>query len=244
MGVIQDYRVNLAANLERLDGALMLLHTESPASAAAGGAGSAAPPPTCTDHALGGSCTGHHAPTTSASAAAPPPAPSSSFLVSFDGNMRKIEWLHQTGIAARAMSLSYQAFAAASGQLIDEDVLKAFLMAELRANAKIRGIVKNLHSRVIAFLCTHEVVLLPWFRISNMVSKETSVLTASTKRVGLSQSHYMFKQRLINKAVETGTKVIFVDERFTSRTCPRCWTWHKNLGGGKVFICPRPGCGY
>ena len=158
--------------------------------------------------------------------------------------MRKIEWLHQTGIAARAMSLSYQAFAAASGQLIDEDVLKAFLMAELRANAKIRGIVKNLHSRVIAFLCTHEVVLLPWFRISNMVSKETSVLTASTKRVGLSQSHYMFKQRLINKAVETGTKVIFVDERFTSRTCPRCWTWHKNLGGGKVFICPRPECGY
>ena len=68
-------------------------------------------------------------------------------------------------------------------------------------------------------------------------------LRKKTVRRMLSWSHYMFKQRLINKARQFGKKVVIVDEAYTSKTCSCCGEVHNNLGGNKTYICPNSNCG-
>ena len=54
--------------------------------------------------------------------------------------------------------------------------------------------------------------------------------------------HYQFRQRLIAKARETGTKVEVVTEEYTTKTCGSCDTIHANIWSNKTFKCPNSKC--
>jgi len=55
--------------------------------------------------------------------------------------------------------------------------------------------------------------------------------------------HYIFRERLLAKVeLVPGCTVIECDEPYTSKTCGPCGFVLKNLGGRKVFACPK--CGY
>ena len=55
-----------------------------------------------------------------------------------------------------------------------------------------------------------------------MVKKGSRKLRSKSVRAMLTWSHYMFKLRLKNKAIERGKQVIDVTEEYTSKTCS--WT--------------------
>jgi putative transposase len=107
-----------------------------------------------------------------------------------------------------------------------------------RIRFKIKNLIEEIHHKTALFLVmNYAYILLPSFETSNMVSN----LHSKVARAMLTWSHFKFKQFLKFKAKEYGAKVIEVNESYTSKTCGKCGFILKNLGGKKVFRCPRCG---
>jgi len=119
--------------------------------------------------------------------------------------------------------------------------------AILRINQRVKNLVDELHHQVAAKLCAdYDTILLPTFDTSVMVRKDGKKrrIGRGTARSMLTFAHYRFRTFLLHKARETGTKVVLVNEAYTSQTCGGCGNLHNKLGGGKVFRCPSDGCEY
>ncbi len=105
------------------------------------------------------------------------------------------------------------------------------------------------------WLCAnYRVVLLPKFQTSQMVKKPEKntwlprrwrKINSTTARGMLTWAHFRFRQRLLAKQREYPQfQVIVCDEAYTSKTCGQCGELHHKLGGGKIFRCPNPTCGF
>jgi len=71
-----------------------------------------------------------------------------------------------------------------------------------------------------------------------MINKGKRKIGSKTARAILTWSHYTFKQRLLNKAMEfPWVKVFIVAEEFTSKTCGACGKLNDKLGSKKDFNC-------
>lgn len=62
-------------------------------------------------------------------------------------------------------------------------------------------------------------------------------LNRKVKPFAYALSHYTFNMRLISKAEQYNSKVIIVDESYTSKTCGLCFTRNQTLGASKTFDC-------
>jgi putative transposase len=105
-----------------------------------------------------------------------------------------------------------------------------------RLRCKIKNLVKELHHKTARFLVDNfDVILLPTFETSQMVSKSRRKLRNKSVRQMLTLSHYEFKTFLNWKAWEQSKTVIDCNEAYTSKTVS--WTGEivKNLGGGKTI---------
>ena len=120
-----------------------------------------------------------------------------------------------------------------------------------RVRNKIANLMKDSHRRLAKFLCqTYKTVIIPEFNVSQMVKsfqKKRGVmkrrpLRKVTVRGMLALGHYKFRQTLEHKAREYSTKVIVVNEAYTSKTCGVCGCLNETLGGKKTFKCSEPGC--
>jgi len=107
--------------------------------------------------------------------------------------------------------------------------------AQARMRKKIKNLIKEIHFKTARFLVDNfDVVLLPTFETSQMAGKKNRKLRSKTVRAMLTWSHYQFKVRLKNKALEFGKKVIDVCEAYTSKTVS--WTGElKKVGGSRVI---------
>jgi putative transposase len=95
------------------------------------------------------------------------------------------------------------------------------IMAADRMRERIANLVNELHKRAAHFLVTNfDVILLPTFETSQMVSKAGRKLLRKSVRAMLTFAHYRFKLFLKNKADEFGKAVIDVCEAYTSKTNP------------------------
>jgi putative transposase len=115
-----------------------------------------------------------------------------------------------------------------------------------RATTKIRNLVDDVHHHTAHHLCTnYSLILLPTFETKKMSARHHRKIGSKTARAMMTWSHYRFKQFLLHKAKQTGTKVAIVSEAYTSKTCGVCGELHKSLGSKKVFSCPSCGvvCG-
>ena len=100
-----------------------------------------------------------------------------------------------------------------------------------------------MHRNLAKYLCKNfKHVLIPKFNVSAMVKKENRNISKKTARQMLLLGHYQFRQRLIAKARETGTKVEVVTEEYTTKTCGRCGNIHAKIGSNKTFVCPNVEC--
>jgi len=114
--------------------------------------------------------------------------------------------------------------------------------AASRLRCKIKNLVKELHHKTAKFLVDNfDVILLPTFETSQMVSKSRRKIRNKSVRQMLTLSHYEFKQFLKWKAWENSKIVIDCNEAYTSKTVS--WTGEiiSNLGGARVIKSPATG---
>ena len=105
-----------------------------------------------------------------------------------------------------------------------------------KIRVKIRNLIDDLHKKVAHFLVIHyDTILLPTFESQEMCKRGKRNLRKKSVRQMLTLSHYRFKQRLKQKALEYGVQVIDVCEAYTSKTVS--WTGEviDKLGGAKVI---------
>lgn len=105
-----------------------------------------------------------------------------------------------------------------------------------RLRCKIKNLVKELHHKTARFLVNNfDVILLPTFETSQMVSKSRRKLRNKSVRQMLTLSHFEFKAFLKWKAWEQSKVVIDCNEAYTSKTVS--WTGEivKNLGGATTI---------
>ncbi|WP_333307046.1 transposase [Microcoleus sp. B7-D4] len=113
---------------------------------------------------------------------------------------------------------------------------RRFKKVASRLRCKIKNLVKELHHKTAKFLVDNfDVILLPTFESSQMVSKSRRKLRNKTVRQMLTLSHYEFKTFLKWKAWENSKLVIDGNEAYTSKTVS--WTGEivKNLGGARTI---------
>lgn len=104
---------------------------------------------------------------------------------------------------------------------------------------KIRNYVDELHWKTIKFLTErYDIILLPDFRISEMVTTKT--LSKMTKRLMYMFSFHRFKQKMIFKCMSLGKELYYVDESYTSKTCCSCFKLN-NVGGNEIYRCSHCG---
>lgn len=114
--------------------------------------------------------------------------------------------------------------------------------AASRLRKKIKDLVTEVHWKVAKFLCqNYENILIPEFRVSQMVKKEDRKLNKTTVKSMLSWSHYAFRMRLIHQAKKYGTCIWVTNESYTSKTCTRCGEINPTLGSSKTFNCGKCG---
>jgi putative transposase len=116
---------------------------------------------------------------------------------------------------------------------------------------KMRHLVDELHHKLAVWLCEHyEVVLLPKFGAKRIMwkgrkgSRWHRAIGKKSCRKLAQLSHGRFREYLLHKAREYGTKVVLCGEAWTSKTCTRCGRVKADLGGDKTFQCPVCGVRY
>jgi putative transposase len=106
-----------------------------------------------------------------------------------------------------------------------------------RIRWKIKDLISEIHHKLALFLVkTYEVVLIPSFETSNMVTK----LHSKVVRSMLTWAHYRFKQFLKCKAEEYSCKIVDVDESYTSKTCTKCGKM-QSIGSKRTMKCSHCG---
>ena len=110
-----------------------------------------------------------------------------------------------------------------------------------RIRAKIKNLVTELHHKIANFLVTNfDVILLPTFETSQMVSKSRRRIRAKSVRQMLTLSHYQFKEFLRWKTWQYGKTLFEVCEAYTSKTVS--WTGEiVKVGGSETIKSPSTG---
>ena len=107
--------------------------------------------------------------------------------------------------------------------------------AAARMTVRIWNLVNELHHKTARYLVDNfDVILLPAFETSDMVTRGQRRIRSKTVRNLLSFAHHRFRNFLKHKASETGRTVLIVNEAYTSKTVS--WTGEINhkLGGRKT----------
>ena len=106
-----------------------------------------------------------------------------------------------------------------------------------RLRTKIGNIINDFQWKCANYLATnYDTILLPSFNVSNMVKKSKRNLSKVSIRSMLSLGHYKFKQKLKHLCEIYRSKLIEVDESYTTQTCTNCGTINK-VGGSKIYRC-------
>lgn len=110
-----------------------------------------------------------------------------------------------------------------------------------KLNRKITLIVDNLHNQCGSVLAKNfNTVILPEFGTSKMQVSDN--LCSTVKKRMNSLSHYRFQQKLSYLCQKHGSKLVIVDESYTTKTCGMCGFIKDNVGSDKTYRCDQ--CNY
>ena len=99
---------------------------------------------------------------------------------------------------------------------------------------RLNNHIDELHNKTIRYLVdNYDVILLPEFASKNMIKKKASKFN----REILALKHYKFKMKLAAKCDITNTRLIIVNEAYTSKTCCNCGIINSDLGSKAIFDC-------
>ena len=102
-----------------------------------------------------------------------------------------------------------------------------------RLENKKKGLVKNLHYKIISFLTQYKTIFLPKFNVKNMLT----TLPAKVSRNMSDLCHFKFRLRLIEKIRSLkNIKLILCNEAYTTKTCTSCGKIN-DPGMSKTYKC-------
>ena len=105
-----------------------------------------------------------------------------------------------------------------------------------RMRNKIKDLVNEMHWKSANYLVhNYDIILLPTFETSDMVSRAKRKLNKKSVRQMLTLSHFSFKMRIKHLANKFGKTVIDVNEAYTSKTASWTGEIKYNLGGAKAI---------
>lgn len=103
---------------------------------------------------------------------------------------------------------------------------------------KIKHKIDDLHWKTASYLVrNYDTILLGSMSTKRIISKKGN-LRKNIRSVAQYISHYLFRQRLLAKAEEYNSKIIVVNEAWTSKTCGNCFKKNHGLKTAKIFKCP------
>ena len=106
---------------------------------------------------------------------------------------------------------------------------------------RIKHIVDEVHWKVIHFLVSNFTdIVIPVFGVQSMINRTTRKISSNTVRKLLGWRHYTFRQRLINTAKRTSTRIHVVGEEYTTKTCGSCMKLY-DVKSSEVYKCPSCG---
>jgi len=113
-----------------------------------------------------------------------------------------------------------------------------------REREKLKNKITDLHWKTASFLCSHyDHIFLSHFETQKMGKRGSRKIKSETVRKMFTLSHFLFSQRLISKAEETGTLVWKLHEPYTSQVCGNCFFRNKKLKlSDRTYICPECKC--
>jgi len=114
--------------------------------------------------------------------------------------------------------------------------------AARKRRRRLVNLQQEIHRKAAKLLvANYDDILIPSFETSKMTEQhDERVLNSRSVRQLLTWSHFRFRQVLTAKARERPeVRVLVVSEAYTSKTCGQCGHLHDQLGGNKVFKCPK-----
>jgi len=111
-----------------------------------------------------------------------------------------------------------------------------------RERVRLHNWVRLGHYDTAKFLLTRfDLIIAPVLKVSHLL-KGHGLCREAKKKLG-TQSHYLFRQRLISASAKyAGAHVLETKEPGTSKTCTGCGHWHADLLlSYKLFTCQRCG---
>jgi IS605 OrfB family transposase len=103
---------------------------------------------------------------------------------------------------------------------------------------KMKNKRKEFGHKVSKFLVDkYETIVLATLNVKEMVKKKNSKLRTKTRRDFLSIGHTQVISKIREKAKRCGTRLLEVNERYTSKTCGRCGYVKRDLGGSEWYKC-------
>lgn len=108
----------------------------------------------------------------------------------------------------------------------------------IKNRKRIQNIVNDMHCKVVNHLVNNNnVVVIGKFNVKSIL--ESGTITKAAKRKLQALSHYKFKERLKFKGLSKSVSIVEHTESGTTKTCPCCGHWNKNIQlGDDVFECP------
>jgi len=107
---------------------------------------------------------------------------------------------------------------------------------------RIRNRVDELHKQTAnAMARSYDLIMIPVMGVQRMVNRTARRISSKTVRQMLCWGHYRFRQRLLHKCRQHGSKVAIVSEAHTTMTCGRCGRMRADVGGSEVFHCQHCG---
>ncbi|KAL6040379.1 Transposase [Balamuthia mandrillaris] len=128
---------------------------------------------------------------------------------------------------------------------------KRKLRALLKLRKRITNMVDDFHRKTALFLCRrYDHVIIPTFGVKGMTAirgRRRRKIGKKTARMLYSWGHYRFRQWLMHKAREWGTRVYVRSEAWTSKTCTWCLrVTHEQKQHNRrerIFECKHRDCG-
>ena len=115
----------------------------------------------------------------------------------------------------------------------------SYKKAEHRLRKRIKDLVKEVHWKTAHWLCKHfKRIIIPPFKVSQMVLKKKRCISNKTVRCMLTWSHFGFRERLQYKASQKNCEVHVLGEEYTTKVCTNCGVCNPLIKGNKTLICP------
>lgn len=124
-------------------------------------------------------------------------------------------------------------------EILTETEVKKTVEKKARIWRRIKNLIQELHWKCANYLArNYEYIFLGDFKVKDCIKKKNK-LKGIVKRILNQYAFYQFKQRLEYECEKYGSKVIYVHEALTTKTCSCCGNISHTVGSSEEYCCSK-----